>query len=234
MEENRNEASRLDMDEEAQKQPEDTGKSKAREGEGSLKEEIFSWIRAFAFAIVIALVLNNFVILNVTVPSGSMENTIMTGDRLFGLRLNYLFTSPKRGDIVVFNYPVDEALGKKRKFIKRIIGLPGETVEIRNAKIYIDGSETPLDETYLKEEWVRGNDGYYFEVPEDSYLMMGDNRNSSSDARAWPSVAKREFASAGKTITDEEAAQLSYVKRSAILGKAYLRYWPLTQISFLK
>ena len=214
------------------KTPESGGTEK--EDKLDVKAEIFSWIRAFAFAIVIALGLNSFIILNVTVPSGSMENTIMTGDRLFGLRLTYLFTEPKRGEIVVFNYPVYEALGKKKKFIKRIIGLPGETVEIRESKIYINGSETPLDEPYLKEEWVAGNNGFVFEVPEDSYLMLGDNRNRSSDARAWPTVAKKEFAAEGKTISDEDAAALSYVKRSAILGRAYVRYWPLTKIGFLK
>ena len=120
-----------------------------------------------------------------TVPTGSMENTIQPGDRLLGLRLTYLFSDPQRGDIAVFRYPVDEALGKKTNYIKRIIGLPGETVEIRQGKIYIDGSDTPLEEDYLKEEWTVKNDGFTFEVPDDCYLMLGDNRNNSSDARYW-------------------------------------------------
>ena len=105
----------------------------------------------------------------------------MPGDRLLGLRLTYLFSDPQRGDIVVFKYPVDESVN----YIKRIIGLPGETVEIRDSKVYINGSETPLEEDYLKEEWVDVNDGFTFQVPEDCYLMMGDNRNDSSDARYW-------------------------------------------------
>ena len=199
-----------------------------------LKKEIFSWVRVIAEALVIALLLNTFIIVNATVPSGSMENTIQPGDRLFGLRLTYLFKDPARGDIVVFRYPVDAALGKKTNYIKRIIGLPGETVEISNAKIYINGSEEPLDEPYLKEEWTVLNDGITFEVPEGCYLMLGDNRNNSSDSRYWAMRALQDYEEAGKEITPEDAWALSFVKRKQILGKAYVRYWPLNTISMLK
>ncbi len=202
-------------------------------GKKSMIRELISWVEVIVIAIALAWVLNTFVIINATVPSGSMENTIMPGDRLFGLRLTYYFSDPQRGDIAVFHYPVDEALGKKTNFIKRVIGLPGETVEIRDAKIYINGSDTPLDEPYLKEEWIDRNDGYTFEIPDDCYLMLGDNRNGSSDARWWKDVAEQKFAAAGKSITEEEAESLCYVKRSAMLGKAYVRYWPLNSISSL-
>ncbi len=201
--------------------------------ETSLKSEIISWIQVIVIAVVLAWALNSFVIVNATVPSGSMENTIQPGDRLFGLRLTYLFSEPQRGDIIVFRYPVDDALGKKKNYIKRLIGLPGETVEIRDAKIYINGSEEPLDEPYLKEEWTVRNDGFTFEVPEDCFLMLGDNRNDSSDARYWAERAYMSFSAAGKTITEEEALSLQYVKKSQLLGKAYVRYWPLTEISSL-
>ncbi len=200
----------------------------------TLAQEIIGWIEVIAAAVIIALFLNNFILVNATVPSGSMENTIQPGDRLFGLRLTYLFTEPKRGDIVVFRYPVDASLGKKTNYIKRIIGLPGETVEIRDAKIYIDGSEEPLDEPYLKEEWVDMNDGITFIIPEDSYVMLGDNRNNSSDSRYWAQRALYDYEEAGKEITVEEALSLSFVKKKQILGKAYVRYWPLTSISLLK
>ena len=200
----------------------------------TLAQEIIGWIEVIAAAVIIALFLNNFILVNATVPSGSMENTIQPGDRLFGLRLTYLFTEPKRGDIVVFRYPVDASLGKKTNYIKRIIGLPGETVEIRDAKIYIDGSEEPLDEPYLKEEWVEMNDGITFIIPEDSYVMLGDNRNNSSDSRYWAQRALYDYEEAGKEITVEEALSLSFVKKKQILGKAYVRYWPLTSISLLK
>ncbi|MDD3795819.1 MAG: signal peptidase I [Lachnospiraceae bacterium] len=192
-------------------------------------KEILSWIEVIVIAIVLALFLNNFVIVNATVPSGSMENTIQPGDRLIGFRFSYWFSDPKRGDIVVFRYPIDEALGKKTNYIKRIIGLPGETIEIKNSKIYINGSETPLEEDYLKEKWTVMNDGFTFEVPEGCYLMLGDNRNDSSDARYWASKAYAQ----GVASTEEEAMSFSYVKKDKILGKAYFRYWPLTQISSL-
>ena len=199
----------------------------------TLMQEIISWIEVLGAAILIALAVNSFIIINATVPSGSMENTIHVGDRLFGLRLTYLFSEPQRGDIVVFRYPVDASLGRKKNYIKRIIGLPGETVEVRDAKVYINGSETPLDEPYLKEEWVIRNSDMTFEVPDGCYLMFGDNRNNSSDSRYWAEVAVREYAKEGKSITPEEAMQLSFVKRKQILGKAYVRYWPLNRISVL-
>ena len=112
-----------------------------------------------------------------------------------------------------------------------MIGLPGETVEIKNASIYIDGQK--LEEDYLKEEWIVRNDGYTFEVPEGCYLMLGDNRNNSLDARYWAAEAVKDFSAAGKTISPEDAWSLSFVKKSQMLGKAYVRYWPITQISSL-
>ena len=108
------------------------------------KKEIFSWIWTLAVAFVIALFLNHYIIVNANVPTGSMENTIQPGDRLIGFRLSYQKEGPKRGDIIIFNYPVDES----EIYIKRVIGLPGETLEIRDAKVYIDHSETPLAEPY--------------------------------------------------------------------------------------
>ena len=214
-------------------------------------KEILSWVEVIVIAVVLAFLLTQFVIVNATVPSGSMQNTIQPGDRLFGLRLTYMFSEPKRGDIAVFRYPVNEALvkafsgtaeGKKylksagikrTNYIKRVIGLPGETVEIRDAKIYINGSEEPLDEPYLKEEWVVRNDGYIFEVPEGCYLMMGDNRNNSSDARYWAELAMKDFYAGGQEISAEDAWALSFVQKKQLLGKAYVRYWPLTTISVL-
>ena len=213
--------------------------------------EILSWVEVIVIAVVMAFLITQFIIVNATVPSGSMENTIQPGDRLFGLRLTYLFSEPQRGDIAVFKYPVNEALiksfsdsaeGKKylksagikhTNYIKRIIGLPGETVEIRDAKVYIDGSDTPLDEPYLKEEWTVRNDGFTFEIPEGCYLMMGDNRNNSSDSRYWAERALEGYYLGGQDISREEAWALSFVKKEQILGKAYVRYWPLNTISEL-
>lgn len=162
-------------------------------------------IKSFAFTLLITLafvlVLKNFVIINATVPTGSMENTIMPGDNIFGFRLAYLTEDPERGDVIFFPFPDDET----QKYVKRIIGLPGETVTIIDGKIYIDNSKTPLEEPYLKEEWTRGTGPYVFEIPEDSYLCLGDNRNRSADAREW---------------------NYPYVAKDKIIGKALFTYFP--------
>lgn len=171
----------------------------------NIKNEIFSWVAIAILAYLLANVITNFVIIKAVIPSDSMENTIMTGDKIIGNRLAYLFTSPKRGDIVIFKFPDDET----KDYIKRIIGLPGETVEIKDESVYIynaDGDliEGPLDEPYLKEVMYTGG-VQTFTVPENSYFMMGDNRNISDDARYWTN---------------------SYVHKDKILGKAWFRYKP--------
>ena len=118
--------------------------------------EIWDYIKMIIIVVVVVLLINNVVLINAKIPSASMEKTIMTGDRIFGFRLAYgvnldLFgheiskkvKDPERFDIVIFKYPDDES----QLFIKRVIGLPGETVEIKDGKVYIDGSETPLDDS---------------------------------------------------------------------------------------
>ncbi len=207
---------------------------KNRKQKRSVAGEIFSFIRCIFYAVLIALILNRFVLVNAKVPTGSMENTIMTGDRLFGLRLAYWNEDPQRGDVVIFHYPTALVLGEDTLYIKRIIGLPGERVVIRNAKIYINGNPVPLEEPYLKEEWTVRTGDYVFEVPENAYLMLGDNRNSSEDARLWEEAARESFAEAGREITDAEAKSLVYVQRQEILGKAWLRYWPTDHIGILE
>lgn len=207
------------------KEPKNTPQEKKEET--SLKAEILSWVEVIVVAVVLALFIDNFIIINATVPSGSMEKTIMTGSRVLGLRFSYWFKDPQRGDIVVFKYPVDDARGKNTKFIKRIIGLPGETVEISKGAVYIDGEK--LEEDYINGTWKVENDGYVFQVPEDHYLMLGDNRNNSSDARYWPDIALRE----GVTSDPEEALTFSYVAKKKILGKAYVCYWPFSNFGSL-
>ena len=179
-----------------------------QEEKNSPLKEALSWVFTFAAAILVALVLKNFVIINATVPTGSMENTIMPGDDLFGFRLAYQFSEPKRGDIIIFKYPDDE----EEKYVKRIIGLPGETVRISNAKVCIDDSETPLQEEYLKDEWTVATGPFEFQVPEGCYFVMGDNRNDSWDARYWDNT---------------------YVAREKIIGKAEWVYFPFDRIGAL-
>lgn len=199
------------------------GGSQDGNGGKSAVKEILSWVEVVVIAVVLAFVIDTFIIINATVPSGSMEQTIMTGSRVIGTRFSYWKSDPERGDIVVFKYPIDEALGKNTRYIKRIIGLPGETVEIRDGTVYIDG--TPLQEDYINGEWTVENDGYTFHVPEGSYLMLGDNRNNSNDARYWPQNAVRY----GLASSAEDAESYAYVAKDRILGKAYFCYWPFSR-----
>ena len=179
------------------------------EEQTSIFKEIMSWVIPFAIALVAALLIKNFLIINADVPTGSMENTILPGDRFIGNRLAYVVGEPERGDIVVFRYPDDES----EIYVKRVIGLPGDTIDIEDGKIYINGSTEPLQEDYLKEEWTVATGPYTFEVPEGSYFMMGDNRNDSWDARYWSNT---------------------YVTKDKILGKALFTYWPFAHFGKLE
>lgn len=178
-------------------------------------KEIWSYVCIICGAIVVAALINFFILINATVPTSSMENTIMAKSRILGNRLSYIFSDPERGDIAVFRYPLNES----QNFVKRVIGLPGETVKIVDGKIYIykDGEliDGPLDEPYLKEEWTSYNDGYEFQIPEDSYLMLGDNRNKSWDARRWYD----------DLVARGEDPNIAFVKKDKIIGKVYFVYW---------
>lgn len=158
-------------------------------------KEILSWVLVFAVALGLSQFIDRVILMNVKVPSGSMENTIMIGDTVITSRLAFLFSEPKRGDIIVFPYPDDE----KVDYIKRIIGCPGEMLEVKDGHVYIN--EEPLDEPYLT---VKTNGTFGpIKVPADSYFMMGDNRNISEDSRYW---------------------QNKFVSRDKIRGKAIFKY----------
>ena len=175
-------------------------------------KKILYAVKNTLIAFLLALFVVTCIIINAVIPSESMEKTIMTGDRLIGNRLAYginlqigdkqickKLRDPKRFDIVIFRYPDDES----ELYIKRIIGLPGETVEIKDGDVYIDGSKKPLDDSFTAEK-IEGSFGPY-KVPEDSYFVMGDNRNCSYDSRFWKNT---------------------YVRFYEILGKAMFRYYP--------
>ena len=149
-------------------------------------------------AAVLAGLVNSFLIVNAEVPTGSMENTIMAGDRILALRTSYWFDEPEAGDLVVFRYPDDET--GKTLYVKRIIGTPGDTVEMSNGTVYVNGKA--LQEDYIAEV-TQGSYGPYV-VPDGCYFMMGDNRNHSQDSRFWRN---------------------QYVEKDEILGKVVLRYY---------
>lgn len=159
--------------------------------------ELFEYAKIFVIAAAVVFILNKTLIVNAKVVSGSMETTVMTGSRVLVNRQAYLFGEPKRGDIVTFYCPDSP----KQEYFKRILGLPGETIEGRNGDVYINGKK--LEEPYIKEK-MKDNFGPY-EIPEGSYFMMGDNRNNSWDSRFWVN---------------------KFVKKDAIIGKAEFEYFP--------
>lgn len=162
-----------------------------------IKKEIRSDLIIVLAALAIGLMLNKFVIANAQVPSSSMETTVMAGDRIFVNRLSYAFAEPKRGDIVTFIYPDDgETL-----YLKRVMGLPGETIQGKNGMVYIDGQ--PLEKDFTQE--VCNDDFGPYTVPEGCYFMMGDNRNDSWDSRYW---------------------EHTFVEKADIIGKAVVSYFP--------
>ncbi|NLL60091.1 MAG: signal peptidase I [Tissierellia bacterium] len=171
--------------------------------DGNMKNFINEWVVPAVIAIVIVLFLNKFVFILVTVPTGSMETTIMPGDRLY---VNKLFDieDAKRGDILVFRS--DEL---NEKLVKRLIGLPGETVEINeDGQVFINGEK--LNEPYAKQ--AKG-EGRTFTVPQGSYFFLGDNRPISVDARYWTNP---------------------YIPEDKIIGKATFRFFPLNRIGKLE
>lgn len=169
---------------------------------------VAEYLRVIAIAALVAFLICKFVIINAVVPTVSMEPTIKAGDRLIGMRIPYYFSDPKRGDIVIFETP--DPANKGDLYIKRVIGLPGETVVIVEGKVRIvdkDGNVTDLEENYLSENAKPNNpdssiNNLSVTLGDDEYFMMGDNRNNSSDSRVWGPV-----------------------KRKAIKAKAWMRYY---------
>ena len=182
-----------------------TKKKQEQEQETSVWREILDYILTIAVVAAAVLLLNSFILINARIPSESMEPTIEKGNQIFGNRFAYKFHDPERYDIIIFRYPDDES----QFFIKRVIGLPGETVVIDDGKVYINGDPHPLDDSYVAEPWGMYENTMTFEVPEGCYFVMGDNRNHSNDSRYWDN---------------------HFVSREKILGKAVLRYWPIWKI----
>ena len=184
-------------------------KEKKESGKSVFRE----YAEAFIIALVLALVIRTFIVQAFKIPSGSMLDTLLIGDRLlvtkfsYGIKIpftnNYLMEGedPTYGDIVVFEFPKNPSLD----YIKRVVGLPGDVIEMRDKKLYRNGKAVMENYTRNSEPNtiypIRDNFGP-FTVPEGEYFMLGDNRDNSEDSRFWGTV-----------------------KKSAMHGKAWRIYW---------
>lgn len=162
----------------------------------------------FIIIMIAAFFVYHFIGQQVEVNGNSMQPTLQNGDRLILEKVSYYFTEPKRFDIIVFRPYIEQ---KSLYYIKRIIGLPGETVQIIGNTILINGK--PLEEHYGREAMLdAGNARKKIKLASDEYFVLGDNRNDSTDSRF----------------------QIGNIKRSAILGRTFFRIWPWNQIELLK
>ncbi len=187
-------------------------------------KKLFSEFQTILIAVGIAMLIRIFIVEPYEIPSGSMIPTLHIGDHIlvrkfeYGIRLplvnKYIITwnKPRRGDIIVFRYPLDQS----KNFIKRVIGLPGDTVEIREKMIFINGK--PLKDLYgmYKDRRILPNRDEFgpIVVPHGYYFVMGDNRDSSNDSRMWALEL-------GLTYDPK----YSLVEMGLIKGKAYVIYW---------
>ncbi|HTL70169.1 MAG TPA: signal peptidase I [Candidatus Eisenbacteria bacterium] len=173
----------------------------------NFRREAKEWAQSIAIALVLTLVIRTYVVQAFKIPSGSMRPTLIEGDKLFVSKFLYRFHDPQRGDIVVFKYPMD----KKKDFIKRLVAFGGETVEIRDGRILVDGkaldSPLPFGQFYYYNHDPFGGPGEKIKVPADSYYVLGDNSANSTDSRFW-----------------------GFVPKKNMIGKAIFRWWPLNRI----
>lgn len=176
------------------------------------KSVVREYVEAILIAAILALFIRTFVIQAFKIPSGSMLPTLLIGDHLlvnkfmYGVKVPFTgttilpFKKPVMGDIIVFRYPLD----RSTDYIKRLIGTPGDTVELKNQAVMVNGKK--IDDTYawIDPNSLRSQKATFgpVTVPEGSYFVMGDNRNNSSDSRFW-----------------------GFVDQKDILGKAFILYW---------
>lgn len=178
-----------------------------------MKKESLGWIKetieTVIIALVIAFLIRTFVVQTFYIPSGSMEPTLLVGDRIMAYKLFYGLEDVERGDIIVFEFP----LNPKKDYIKRVIGLPGDKVEIREKVVYINDQKLLEPYAVHRSNWDVGfpRDDYGpIVVPANSLFVLGDNRDSSEDSRYW-----------------------GYVPAENIVGEAFLIYWPPWRINII-
>ena len=171
------------------------------------------WGEPFVVAVILALIIRTFLIGPYKIPTGSMEPTLMVGDRIFVDKLSCRFREAKRGEVVVFKYPLD----RKKDFVKRLIAFGGEEVEIREGSIYIQGKKIEEPDVirskyyYNRNDWSFGKEGERFAVAKDAFFVLGDNSGHSSDSRNWGFVPKKD-----------------------LIGRAVVIWWPPKRIGFIR
>ena len=169
-----------------------------------LRRELRSWTRDLAVALGLAIVVMIFLYQPVKVEGTSMNPLLSDQERIFINKFIYRFEPIERGDVVVFWYPLD----RSKSFIKRVVGLPGETVEIRAGNVYVNGRELP--DQFVPSGYLDGSNYPARRIPQGEYFVMGDHRDSSNDSRVFGSVP-----------------------RSYIYGKAVFAYWPVDHFGSL-
>ena len=202
-------------------------KKTAAKPEAAKKSQLRDWTEALIVAAILALIIRTFVVQAFKIPSGSMEDTLLIGDHLlvnkfiYGTQLPFsddpilAIRQPERGDIIVFEFPEDKdkSYFKRRDFIKRVVGLPGDTIEIRNKNVFVNGERYITPEAVYKDGNLTAGPRDNMPpvtVPDDSYFVMGDNRDRSYDSRFW-----------------------RFVDRSAIKGLAFIKYWSWDSEKFM-
>jgi signal peptidase I len=165
------------------------------------------WGAILVVAIVAAILIRSFVVQPFFIPSGSMEPTLKVGDRVLVNKLSYDVHSVHRGDIVVFNKPPNDYSPGVKDLIKRVIGLPGETISAQAGQVDINGH--PLHESWLPQGVTTENFGPVV-IPQGRYFMMGDNRGDSADSRVFGPVSSKLF-----------------------IGRAFVLVWPLSRLGWL-
>ncbi len=173
------------------------------------RAEIKEYIEAFIVAVVLALFIITFIAQSFLVQGSSMEPSLHHSQRLMVDKISYRFVEPRLGEIVVFRYPTDP----RRKFIKRIIGVPGDEILINQGFVYVNGQR--LDEPYINGPTYGAFSRDYgpVTVPTDSFFVLGDNRRNSDDSR-YPDV--------------------DFVNSQLLIGKAIVVYWPLSNAELIR
>ncbi len=176
----------------------------------SAKSSFQENLESILWAVALALVIRTFIVAPFKIPSGSMRPTLMEGDRILVSKFIYRFRPPVRGEIIVFRYPENP----RRPFIKRLIGVGGDHVEIKNGHVSVNGQlpDSKVEQNiYYYNQGTYGQEGQTIDVPKDSYFVLGDNSSSSHDSRFWGFVPKR-----------------------LLIGRAICVFWPPRRLQILR